>query len=185
MQKIFFYIAATRFRINVFSKKSFKIMKSNTFLVLLFVIIANFSTLIAHAQKEHRMKEMFYSDSTAILIENNFIRDLNNVQYQPYDIKIPFQDFYFDVYGSRLVISVYHFAELMKNGGFTIAGSFRDSSKQDAYLFNLKNLQFKVTKNGILETDWTLVTANPFIDTFNYKYNNKKKNRKKLGKAQD
>ena len=175
MQKIFFYIAATLFSLNAFSAKSFKIMKSSKFLLLLFLIIANLSTLVVQGQKKHGMDEMFYSDSTAILIDNNFIYDANNVKYQPYDIKMPFHDFYFDLYGSHLVISAYQVAELMNNGGFAITGSFRDTLKQDAPFFNLDSLQFAITKNGILETGWAPATAKQFTDTINYKYlkNNK------------
>lgn len=164
MRKIFFYITATLLSKSTISEKNFKIMKSSKFLLLLFIIIANLSTLTIRAQI------VFYSDSTAILIKNNFIRDDNNVKYQPYDIKIPLKDFHFDVYGSQLKISGYSFDELMKKGGFSMSGSFRDTLKQDALFFYLANLQYSVTKNGNLETGWTPANAKQYADTINYKY---------------
>jgi len=158
-----------------FLQKFFTVTKSNKLLLLLFLIVANLSTLTIQAQKTHGSNEVFYSDSTAILIRNNFIRDKKNIKYQPYDIKMPFKDFYFDVYGSRLQIAAYSYQELIKKGGFSMSGSFLDTLKQDAPFFNLDSLQFAVSKNGILITDWKPATTKQYRDTVNFKYLDKNK----------
>ena len=161
-------IRPTLFTFNAFPQKCFIILKSTKFLLLIFTIIANVSTLTVQGQKKHGLNVMFFSDSTSILVDNNFIHDVKNVKYQPYDIKMPFQDFYFDIYGSQLVISSYHFAELMNQGGFQITGSYRDTLKQDTphlIWFQSANKEpggyaaFEIAMSGLPQLFWD------FLDT--------------------
>jgi hypothetical protein len=117
-------------------------------------------------QREHFLTEILFTDSTAIFFENHFIRDRNKVAYQPYDIKMPFKDLYFDIYGSRLEISAYSQPELIKNGGWVSHGSYRDTLKEDAALFDLRTLEYRIIKGTTIEIHWRKATSKPYIDTF-------------------
>jgi two-component sensor histidine kinase len=140
---------------------------------LLFYSIACLPTLDAlaqkpretNAQKEHFFTQFVYTDSTAILFENHFFRNANNVTYQPYDIKAPFKDLNFDIYGNRLKLSAYYYPELIKNGGWASTGSYRDTLKEDAFLFDLGTLEYKIIKNNATETGWRKATENHYTDT--------------------
>ncbi|RPE13071.1 hypothetical protein EGT74_05925 [Chitinophaga lutea] len=118
------------------------------------------------AQQRLGMTHMTYNDSSAICLKNNYMVN-KDVNYQPYDIRLPFRDQHYVVYGRQLDILAFRMEELLSNGGWSVSGSFRDTLPEDAHIFKLETMEFCFRRNGVLEMDWSKVkAAPPYIDTY-------------------
>lgn len=138
----------------------------------------------ACAQPSYYMRSAFSTDSIIFFFDNNYISvEDEEVKSQPYDVRMPFPDFRYFIYGPELRISLYRISELMQNGGgFRSNSRYRDALPVDASYFNLATLEYRVTKNSVPENDWkpVLNTASYFdtssyIDTFNVQINKKER----------
>ncbi|NLR77244.1 sensor histidine kinase [Chitinophaga eiseniae] len=124
------------------------------------------TTGITCAQQGLQTNNIIYNDSTVIYIANNFVFN-TEVNYQPFDIHLPFRDLHYVVYGKQLEVAIFRMKELLDNGGYITGGSLRDTCSSDTFVFNTANMYFQVTKNGKLITDWTPVThTGVYTDTF-------------------
>ncbi|TWF35340.1 histidine kinase [Chitinophaga polysaccharea] len=134
--------------------------------ILRMLVLLLWITSTAYPQRGLLTNNLIYNDSTVIYLANNFIAS-TDVDYQPFDIRLPFKDLHFIAYGKHLEIAVFRKKELLDNGGYLTGGSFRDTIQGDAFVFNTANMYFQVTRNGKLSTDWTPVThTGIYIDTF-------------------
>ncbi|MBS1737799.1 MAG: sensor histidine kinase [Bacteroidetes bacterium] len=128
-------------------------------LKILFSAISLFIFSKTNAQDWNMNIEMFYSDSTAIVIENNYMQDKNGAKVQPLFVQMPFPKFYFDVYGPLIRISLFRMSELMRNGGFRHTGAFKDTLKKDASYFNIENLEYRISKKSATQNAWEPVRS--------------------------
>lgn len=106
----------------------------------------------------------FKYNNTIIYFSNNFIYDSAR-KVSPIFIQSPFETEHFVITGPVLGISI---NETSKENRFhgTAAGIFIDSSKTDSNLFNLKNLQTRITINNKINSDWNDVyNSVSFLDT--------------------
>jgi hypothetical protein len=140
-----------------------------------FVFLLILLAFIAHSQTNHVHTGLLSTRSSAISFQNNFFQDANNIKYMPYDIKTPFKDLYFIVFGSRLKLSAYNVDELMKGEGWVISGWFRDTTKNDAPIFDLQTLEYAIVKSSPVDVTWQKAIHKPCIDTSanNYSRGNK------------
>ncbi|WP_423735818.1 sensor histidine kinase [Chitinophaga caseinilytica] len=130
------------------------------------VLLVSVTVVAAFGQKTPRAHNFVYNDSTVIQIANNYTLNLD-VNYQPYDIRLPFNDQHYRVYGKRLAISVFRMKELLDNGGYSIGGSFRDTLPEDAHVFETATMYYQASRNGKDETGWMPVAnAGWYTDTF-------------------
>ncbi|HMR81587.1 MAG TPA: histidine kinase [Niabella sp.] len=128
------------------------------------------------------MRSAFSTDSIIFFFDNNYISiDDEDIKSQPYDVRMPFPDFRYLIYGPELRISLYRISELMQNGGgFRSNSRYRDALPEDAPYFNLATLEYRVTKNSVPESNWKPVLnaasyfdTSSYIDTFNVQVNKK------------
>ncbi|SDE08396.1 sensor histidine kinase [Niabella drilacis] len=130
------------------------------------VLLSLFLCFTADAQTKYGSRMLFFNDSTAIFIGNNYIRNNDNIQYQPFDVKMPFRDFYFTIYGSRVMITTYNMQDLLKKGGYTTQSAIRDTVKADIPYFNLATLEYHLDKKGTADTQWKpVLSSNAYPDT--------------------
>ncbi|MGE7775004.1 sensor histidine kinase [Chitinophaga sp. NPDC101104] len=130
------------------------------------VLLVLVPVVAAFGQRTPRAHNFVYNDSTVIQIANNYTLNLD-VDYQPYDIRLPFNDQHYKVYGKRLAISVFRMKELVDNGGYSIGGSFRDTLPEDAHVFETATMYYQASRNGKEETGWLPVSAGrPYTDSF-------------------
>ncbi|WP_164714277.1 sensor histidine kinase [Chitinophaga rhizosphaerae] len=130
------------------------------------MLLVSVTVVAAFGQKTPRSHRFVYNDSTVIQIANNYSRNLD-VDYQPYDIRLPFKDQHYLVYGKRLAISVFRMKELLDNGGYSVGGSFRDTLPEDAHVFETATMYYQAVRNGKEETGWLPVSeGRPYTDSF-------------------
>ena len=146
------------------------------------ILYVSILTQYALSQPTYFRRAAFETDSIIVFFENNFIStDGNKIKTQPNNVQMPFPDFRYLIYGPAFRISVYRKEELMRNGGgFSYSHGYSDVSPEDAPYFNLNTLEYRVTRNSMVQTDWTPVlnTANhidttAYVDTFNVHRNRK------------
>jgi cbb3-type cytochrome oxidase subunit 3 len=149
-------------------------MKKTT--ILFFIVCCNVCTF-GQINTPDKWNGYFKYNNTVILFSNSFIIDSAR-KYNPVYIHFPFTKENFVITGPDLKISISEtktgILETNKKGQIhglvdvhgSISALFIDSAKADSNLFNLQNLQIKVTGNNKIINDWSDVDNYPmFSDT--------------------
>ena len=136
----------------------------------LITAISILSGVLANAQNKSGLSpRVFFSDSAMMFINNNYIgnaKSTSRIKIMPYQIAAADSNFYFDVYGSDISVSIFRTLGIYKNGGFTASGTYQYSSKPGND-FNMPSLEYCVFKNGKALINWTSVlNAEKYIDTY-------------------
>jgi len=167
-------IQETGFLINIEERHLYsKLIKMKNIYIKAVVLLICFSQFYrnACAQPSYYMRSAFSTDSIIIFFDNNYISvDGEDIKSQPYDVRMPFPDFRYLIYGPELRISIYRMDELLRNGGVSHTSAYKDTVQKDSPFFDIKKLEYKIEKNKTTENQWRpVVQAGSYIDTFLYR----------------
>lgn len=138
-------------------------------IIICIIVVCNICTF-AQINVPKQSNGYFKFSNSVISFSNKFILDSAR-KYNPIYIQFPFAKENFEITGADLKISITESKNLDGIRGW-VSLLFIDSVKADSNLFNLQNLQIKVTANDKIINDWKDVYKYPmFSDTLLLKNN--------------
>src|SRR6185312_2610930 len=120
--------------------------------IIIFTIVCCRFSSSAQINNPNKFNGYFQYNNTVISFSNSFIIDSVR-KYNPVYIQFPFAKENFEITGTDLKISITEAKNLDGMHG-SISAWFIDSAKADTNLFNLQNLQIKVTTKNKIINDW-------------------------------